>query len=68
MSAIWSFVVLGSFGTVGPRVPMCSVDVRSPATRRRQAEMLGAFTPKRSSRKRNWEVWSKTWTPRGRRG
>ena len=35
---------------------------------RRHAEMLGAFTPKRSSRKRSCEVWSNTsdatWPPR----
>ena len=37
----------------------CNVVVRSPAVLRRQAEMLGAFTPKRVSRKRSCEVWSK---------
>ncbi len=37
----------------------CSVEVRSPVTERRQAEMLGAVTPKRVSRNRICEVWSK---------
>ena len=34
--------------------------VRSPATARRQAEMLGSITPKRASMKRMHEVWSNT--------
>jgi hypothetical protein len=34
--------------------------VRSPQTARRQAEMLGSWTPKRRSMKRMIEVWSKT--------
>ncbi|MNV33601.1 hypothetical protein D3C71_1249730 [compost metagenome] len=33
--------------------------VRSPHTARRNGEMLGSFTPKRVSRKRSTEVWSK---------
>src|ERR1700735_3384381 len=59
-SALWSFDVLGSFGTVASLPFGCSVEVRSPAVWRRQAEMLGAFTPKRSSRKRSCDVWSNT--------
>ena len=35
--------------------------VRSPHTSRRQGEMFGSTTPKRRSRKRITEVWSKTW-------
>src|SRR6202789_4125900 len=66
--ALWSFGVLGSFGTVGSPRFGCSAEVRSPAVWRRQDEMLGAFTPKRSSRKRSCDVWSKTsdatWPPR----
>src|ERR1700722_18616128 len=58
--AIWSFDVLGSFGTVGALRFGCSAEVRSPAVWRRQDEILGAFTPKRSSRKRSCDVWSKT--------
>ncbi len=56
----WSFEVLGREGTDASPAPMCSVEVRSPAVLRRQAEMLGALTPKRSSKKRSCEVWSKT--------
>ena len=63
-----SFDVLGSSGTDGSLRLGCSVEVRSPAVWRRQAEMLGAFTPKRSSRKRSCDVWSNTseatWPPR----
>ena len=58
--AVVSFEVLGSLGTVGSLRFGCSADVRSPAVWRRQAEMLGACTPKRSSRKRSCDVWSKT--------
>ncbi len=58
--ALWSSAVLGNGGTDETCVRMCSVDVRSPAVLRRQAEILGAFTPKRSSKKRSCDVWSKT--------
>ena len=50
---------------------MCSAEVRSPTVRRRHAEMLGARTPKRSSKKRSCDVWSNTcdatWPPRAER-
>ena len=59
-SAIWSWAVLGSAGTDTSGRPRCRVDVRSPAVRRRQGEMLGARTPKRSSKKRSCDVWSNT--------
>src|SRR5581483_3632447 len=68
MFAIWSAAVEGRFGTVGSLLRRCSVEVRSPTVARRQAEMLGAFTSNRSSRNRNWDVWSNTseamWPPR----
>ena len=35
-------------------------EVRSPQTARRQGVMFGSSTPKRASRKRITEVWSKT--------
>src|SRR5205085_8331746 len=38
-----------------------NAEVRSPQTLRRQGEMFGSITPKRCSRKRITEVWSKTW-------
>jgi hypothetical protein len=66
--ASMSLDVVGSLGTDGSLRRGCKVDVRSPAVWRRQAEMLGALTPKRSSRKRNCDVWSNTseatWPPR----
>ena len=60
--------VAGSVGTDVSGDPTCSVEVRSPVTLRRQAVMLGAFTPNRVSRNRNCDVWSKvsehTYPPR----
>ncbi len=72
MSDIWSPAVLGSTGTdaLPPLRNAGSADVRSPTVRRRHAEMFGACTPKRSSKKRSCDVWSKTcdatWPPRAK--
>jgi hypothetical protein len=37
-----------------------NIDVKSPQTARRHAEIFGSATPKRRSRKRRIEVWSNT--------
>src|SRR5579859_6527397 len=50
----------GSGTTSSLGVPKLSVDVRSPATARRHAVMLGSTMPKRASMKRMSDVWSKT--------
>jgi len=51
--------VAGSVGTFTFRWPSWSAAVRSPTAERRHDERFGALTLKRSSMKRNCEVWSK---------
>ncbi len=51
-------LVSGSSGQAGLRPEKSKTDVRSPVTARRQALMLGSWTPKRFSRNRITEVWS----------
>ena len=51
--------VAGRLGTDVSGDAAWRVAVRSPVTLRRHAEMFGAGTPKRVSRKRICDVWSK---------
>ena len=53
-----SGTVSGSEGTEKSGLPKSNAAVRSPVTDRRQAVMLGAWTPVQVSRKRSIEVWS----------
>src|SRR6202035_1987928 len=54
-------LVAGNEGRLVLGWPRPRVDVRSPTVCLRQAEMFGAFTPKRASRNRSIDVWSKVW-------
>ncbi|MNV49144.1 hypothetical protein D3C71_1410880 [compost metagenome] len=49
----------GSASSLG--VAKLKAEVRSPSTARRHGLMLSSGTPKRASRKRSTEVWSKAW-------
>src|ERR1700721_1018452 len=51
--------VEGNFGIDGSGFLKLSALVKSPTAARRQALKLGTSAPKRVSRKRNTEVWSK---------
>jgi hypothetical protein len=51
--------VAGRDGTEVSLLPKLKAEVRSPTVLRRQVDRLGTGTPKRVSRNRSAEVWSK---------